>query len=104
MVVNLFAYRSPSPMALRHFKGDPIGPSNDAYIQAAACESALVICAWGANGAYQKRGAAVLDRLRELLAISWESPKCLRMTASGFPEHPLYLPSILVPVEIPCEE
>jgi hypothetical protein len=101
VVVNLFAYRSSSPTDVQRFQGDPVGPLNDSYIQRAVFEAAIVVCAWGANGAYRNRGKRVLEQIREYLSLNWEVPRCIRMTKSGFPEHPLYLPSNLVPVEIP---
>jgi hypothetical protein len=97
LVVNLFAYRTPSPLALQRFKGDAVGPLNDEHLEAWAGFSSLTICAWGTGGAYQSRGVKVLRRLREIT-----TPYCLRMTKSGHPEHPLYLPLNLNPIEVPC--
>lgn len=99
-VVNLHAYRTPSPKELLSYNGDSVGPLNDYWIRYWAAQSEIVICGWGANGSYRNRGEVVLALLR----AAHPRVRCLRMTKSGFPEHPLYLPFNLVPMEIPIEE
>jgi hypothetical protein len=47
-----------------------------------------VVLAWGAHAARLERPAKVLGLLRRMGA----EPHCLRLTASGHPEHPLRLP------------
>lgn len=92
---NIFALRSTDPRGL-YSAADPIGPGNDAALMDIANEVGLghFICGWGIHGAFQGRGAAVLDRLRE----AGHFPKALRVTAEGFPGHPLYVAASTVPV------
>lgn len=91
VVVNLFAYRTPSPAALAaaHAEGvDVVGPDNDAMLAAAFAEAGPVIVAWGAFPLARLR----VDRVRELLDYEGRQPYCLARTADGAPRHPLYLP------------
>lgn len=91
-VVNLFAYRATDPAALRR-AGYPVGPENDSWISdaAEACVEARgsVCLAWGANAAGLERPQVVLPLLRRAGATLL----CLQVTRSGYPQHPLYLPS-----------
>lgn len=87
-VVNLFAYRATDPKDLRR-AGYPVGPENDEHIAAAARDSAAVCLAWGANVAGLERPQIVLPMLRRLGV----KLQCLRITRSGYPQHPLMLPS-----------
>lgn len=96
-VVNLHAYRTSSPKQLLKYTGDSVGPMNDYWIRHWADRCAVVICAWGVNGSHKQRAASVMYDL----SVRGATLRCIRWTKSGFPEHPLYLPSNLVPVEIP---
>lgn len=90
-VVNLFAYRATDPADLK-LAGWPVGPDNDNHIKAAANAAAAVCVAWGAVG---ERGPAN-DRVQEVMPIlrrAGHAPQCLRVTRSGYPQHPLYLPA-----------
>lgn len=90
-VVNLFAFRATKPADLAR-RGWQVGPENDAYIKRAASEAGEICVAWGAIG---DRGAAS-DRVQAVVPILRRSGKplqCLRMTRSGFPQHPLYMPA-----------
>jgi hypothetical protein len=90
-VANLFALRSTNPDALREHT-DPVGPDNDKYLVELAKGADLIVCAWGNHGALLGRAAQV----RELLK---DSPlHCLRISKTGQPVHPLYLPAALTPV------
>lgn len=84
-VVNLFAWRTPNPRALRAAP-DPVGPDNDAHLQAVAARAALVVAGWGVHGALAGRDVVV----RRLLA--GYPLACLGLTKAGHPRHPLYLP------------
>jgi hypothetical protein len=87
LVVNLFAYRTPSPAELARAR-HPIGPENDRYLMAAGRRSAAVVAAWGVHGALHGRDAQVL----ELLGLRRRKPLlCLGTTSAGHPRHPLYL-------------
>lgn len=111
-VVNLYAYRSSSPAALRAFYFDrigvngedgqleAIGPLNDASIALQFVEGpALVVCAWGSPGPHDSRPYQVLRIARNARA----SLHFLRMNQSTnasltcWPSHPLRLPKDLRP-------
>ena len=87
-VVNLYAYRATAPKDLKR-AGYPVGPDNDQHIADAAREAAAVCVAWGSNVAGLERPQIVLPLLRWLGV----EPKCLRITRTGYPQHPLMLPS-----------
>lgn len=87
-VVNLFAYRATDPRELRN-AWYPVGPENDQHIVAAARECSLLCLAWGAHVAGLERPQIVLPMLRDLGVELC----CLRITRSGYPQHPLMLPS-----------
>ena len=56
-----------------------------------------LVAAWGApkgRAAIARHIAARYQRIKEL-GLPWS---VLRLTASGYPEHPLYLPSHLIPI------
>lgn len=82
VIVNLFAYRATEPKALRS-AADPVGPENDVHIAGAVRRAAVVVVAWGTQGAYLGRDRAVLGTLigRELLSVG--------RTKDGHPRHPL---------------
>lgn len=110
-IANIFALRSTDPKALYGHESPISEPSfeldgvvvadhsytNDTFIRTQAYGSNLVICGWGEHGNYLGRGANVLSRLRG------ESikPHALRMTKSGQPGHPLYIPYSAEPFEVP---
>ena len=85
-VVNLFAYRTPSPAVLRR-AADPVGPDNDAILAEVAGWADLVVVGWGNGGRWRGRDTAV----RRLLGPA--EVVCLGLTRLGQPRHPLYLPS-----------
>ena len=89
-VVNLFAWRSPDPAALRAAP-DPVGPETDAALLRTAAWARVVLCGWGAGGVLSGRDAAV----RRLLGRRrlWH----LGLTAGGQPRHPLYVRNEVVP-------
>ena len=92
-VVNLYALRATDPRALR-LERDPIGPDNDEWLRLAASRAARsggAIClAYGANPMADERVNFVLPMLRVGPEL-----QCLRITRSGYPAHPLYLPASL---------
>lgn len=96
MVVNLFAYRSTDPAALKT-AWEPVGPENDEQIVEAVSSADLTVCAWGQHGRLFGREAKV----RELLA-GYELT-ALRRAKNGSPCHPLYLPGALNPEPWPAK-
>ena len=97
VVVNLYAFRSTEPDALLADTAAKVGPRNDAFILRAAAmavNDGMVICAWGAHKAAAQRAKQVTDLLRE----GGVELTRLRMTKSGQPSHPLYLPANLRPI------
>lgn len=93
IVLNLFAFRATDPAGLL-YTDDPIGPDNDATIRETLDSSLtdIVVCAWGQN-APRERADAVVDIIRSMDKV----PHALRLTKSGEPAHPLYLPGDLEP-------
>jgi hypothetical protein len=89
-VVNLFAYRTPSPQLLAR-AGMPIGIDNDLHIkeQAAMCEK--VVAAWGASFD-TGRASYMTERVKNVVTLLKDTQLyCLRTTKSGMPWHPLML-------------
>ena len=86
-VVNLYAFRSPSPSVL-FAASDSVGPANDHEIEAALDRADSVVVAWG-NHAEHGRAAKVV----ELIERSGKVSNCFGLTKQGQPKHPLYLPS-----------
>lgn len=84
-VVNLYAFRATSPQALLAFKGDIIGPENDATIRAWAIECPTLVAAWGSYARSDR-----VDAVRKL--IEPFRFMALGVTKTGQPRHPLYLP------------
>jgi hypothetical protein len=94
-VTNVFALRSTDPAGLKDV-GDPVGRDNDEAIVAAALAADQVVCAWGTQASH-------LGRHREVLGVLLDAgvaPFALRLTKSGFPGHPLYLPRDTTPFRI----
>ena len=87
-VVNLFAHRATKPEDLRR-AGYPVGPENDRHIVEAVRGAGAVCLAWGANVAGLERPQIVLPMIR----AQGIDPQCLRITRSGYPQHPLMLAS-----------
>lgn len=94
IVTNLFAFRATDPREMKA-AADPVGRENDAAIVAAAKESDLVIAAWGNHGFHLGRA----DVVRAALCSQRVRLKCLRVSKSGHPAHPLYLPYELEPID-----
>ena len=104
-VVNLFAWRATDPKMLwdaADWGGmDIIGERNDAYTEEVCTGSALVVCAWGNGGnargseriSSRGRRNSVVNRLRDLSV----DLSVLRLSKTGEPCHPLYLPAHLEP-------
>lgn len=94
MMLNLFAYRATDPREMQAAE-DPIGPEADDVLIAEARAAAMVVCAWGTRGKHRGRAVQAVRMLRE----AGVTLHALRLTKEGAPEHPLYLPADLRPVE-----
>lgn len=84
IMLNLFAFRSTDPAAIKRAP-DPVGPWNDDVILS-SCMDRTVLCAWGTHGAFKGRGdkvARLLNGKAKLVTLG--------VTKEGFPKHPLYL-------------
>jgi hypothetical protein len=87
-MTNLFAFRATDPSVMKAAE-DPVGPMNDSILVSLAENAGIVVAAWGVHGSYLGRDRAVIEMLPQL--------HCLRLTISGHPAHPLYLPAGLEP-------
>ena len=89
-IVNLYALRATDPSELWK-ADDPVGPENGRYLAEAGKTGDPLIAAWGTHAKNQ--------RVQEVVTIAgFENLACLRVTKSGTPSHPLYLPKNLAPV------
>lgn len=95
LVVNLFAWRATDPQKLKEAR-DPVGPENDYYIEkgvdAAVVTAGRAVCAWGVHGTLHDRNWNVLSLIRHRFSTQVANLRCLRLTADGHPEHPLFVP------------
>lgn len=92
LVVNLFAYRSTDPAALRSLPyEEAVGPENDSVLRETAIRSDLVVAAWGVHG--KGRGREVAAQLRQRGVQLYH----LGLTKDGQPRHPLYLRRATLP-------
>jgi len=99
-VGNSFAYRCTDQKRLLEVE-DPIGPENDSHLLDMARQADLVVLAYGApqTKSLRPRGTEVARMLgRAGIAVT-----TLRLSKTGRPEHPLYLPSELKPVALDPE-
>lgn len=97
-VVNLFAWRSTDPEAMKLVK-EPIGPENDYWIAHACLNAPFVICAWGNDGDFMNRSSEILEYFRVRKDIEKDNPILVKTRAyallinkTGQPAHPLYQP------------
>ena len=87
-IVNLFAFRTPYPEALKQAE-NPVGPRNRYYLRKAIQQTELQVAIWGNDGTYLNQAAKTIKLFTHLHAI--------RVNQSGEPAHPLYLPKHLKP-------
>lgn len=93
-VVNLYAYRTPSPKVLFEQAKSMshlgvVGPENDAWIDAhlrTISVQSRVIVAWGAQGETSRT-----DEVLTIIRARGFQPMCLGTTQNGAPRHPLYV-------------
>lgn len=99
-VINLFSYRATEPddlLGAIRAGVDPFGSRHDEFTRhALALANGPIVAAWGANELDGHVDAAI-RRLRENAAVQMgtDTPmlSCLKVTKSGAPGHPLYLPA-----------
>jgi len=96
VVVNLFAWRSPSPEAMMK-EADPIGPQNDSFLESCASMTELFVCAWGNDGRHMERASKTVRHLREGGCLLHRLGE---LTEKHQPRHPLYLKGDLKPVPL----
>jgi hypothetical protein len=94
-MTNLFAWRDTDPDAMMKV-ASPIGRDNDDILSSHAIEAGMVIAAWGTKGKHRNRDKEVKRILRQASV----KIMCLRKTKAGYPEHPLYLPATLQPLDL----
>jgi hypothetical protein len=87
-VANLFALRSSNP-AILDDASDPVGPLNDDILSRLVEEADMVVAAWGSH-------RVAKDRARQIRPILGEA-RCLGVTRSGDPRHPLYVRATVEP-------
>lgn len=80
---NLFAFRATDPEEMKAYRGDPIGPENDYWLNRLYIGAHIRIAAWGVQGSFLNRDKAISENFRL---------DCLGKTKGGHPRHPLYLP------------
>lgn len=92
VVVNLFAWKSPSPTHLIAVP-DPVGPANDRYVGDAVANAHTLVVAWGNGGALPNPSTSVprCEEVSALLEGSLQPRLALDYTGRGQPRHPLYL-------------
>lgn len=94
-VVNLFAYRTASPMNLRQVT-NPVGVKNDRYLITLHQRVDRILLAWGNWGGLLQRDREVLGLLGDRQPLY-----CLGITKTQQPRHPLYLKATVLP-EVYC--
>jgi hypothetical protein len=85
-VVNLFAFRSKSPVVMKAAM-DPVGPRNDETllkVTSGLTETNLIVGAWGNHGQFRNRDQEVLKIIGKKLHV-------FGLNANGTPKHPLYV-------------
>ena len=97
IVVNLFAFRATDPDELKSAP-DPIGPDNDSHLFDKTC-GLVTVCAWGSTVGKWPRPTIRERPYAAKKAMQGALLRYIRMTKSGHPEHPLYLPGSLTPQE-----
>lgn len=90
IIVNLFAYRTPYPAALKA-AGYPVGEMTDDYFFAACTKCAAILVAWGAHAEGLERVERVRRAIKAVSEAAGIPVSCLGRTKTGQPRHPLYL-------------
>ncbi len=95
IITNIMAYRATNPKELLNID-DPVGPENFNRIRRLIDSyKPFLVCAWGGN--LPSKLLHVEEKIMEL--IEPFKPHVLRLSKSGRPYHPLYLPNDTVPID-----
>jgi hypothetical protein len=89
VMLNAYAWRDTDPRKMKA-AAEPVGVANDHFLRAAGATCGMVVLCWGNHA-----DAGRVEELRVL--FEGVEVKALRVTKSGAPEHPLYMPSAIVP-------
>lgn len=90
LVTNLFAYRATSPSDMKNAV-QPIGESNEYWLEQSIKSCKAVIVCWGNNGSHLNRNVQINEMLK---THSHNTPiLCFGKTKYGQPKHPLYIAS-----------
>jgi hypothetical protein len=90
-VVNLYALRSTDPKALWNHP-DPVGYRNGEALRFAVRNAGMVVAAWGAHARPQE-----VQFFRAIAGGARCTVHALKVTKSGAPGHPLYIPAAAEP-------
>ena len=96
IIVNLFGLRATNPKELAAVV-DPVGEDNDEHIAWAVGEADRIMVAWGTHPMTLRFNRR--DEVRRILDRASRVVFALKLTRSGAPGHPLYLPKDLLPFE-----
>lgn len=102
-IANLCALRATNPKELLTHPDPCGGPLNEEALCWVAETCQRVVVAWGAFAGklpayFHLSPTHVMRNARRRHASFSEPLMCLRLTAAGFPAHPLYLPANIEPV------
>lgn len=88
VMTNLFAYRATAPEDMKALdSADAVGGLDQmATLRDTAASSDLILCAWGNHGSHSRQASVVL----RMLAAHRDKFRCLAVTQTGHPKHPLY--------------
>ena len=93
VIVNVFAYRSTDPAALKTVD-DPVGFENMYHIRKAARSCKAIVCGWGKHAG--EHGKKVLSVIRR----NGGTALALKINKDGSPSHPLYIGYDVKPIPI----
>jgi len=88
-MANIFGFRATNPKDMIAID-DPIGVENDDYLIEYSSRAGIVIAAWGNHGTHKNRHLQITELIPVL--------HCLKVTKTGMPGHPLYLPKSSRPI------
>lgn len=96
-VVNLFAYRATKPVEILRLndKDEPCGYFNQEFIEGAARDAGMIVCAWGSHGTHLDQDQTVLGWIQRSTDLPLH---VLAFTGNGQPRHPLYVAADTKPI------